>query len=140
MWRRLRWQGRWRGRRGHLFAFCHVHRSADWYRLRALADSRHGALVWESASGAGRQLRRGMLGSWFLEIDADLFADLEAVGCSTVDIDTVVLTHLDFDHVAGLLAGTWPSFRGGRVSVKTPLFSSMKKVKRRAAELARRRR
>ena len=33
---------------------------------------------------------------------------LAAAGVERAQIDTVVLTHLDFDHAGGALAGTWP--------------------------------
>ena len=33
---------------------------------------------------------------------------LRAAGVEPEDVDTVVVTHLDDDHIGGLLAGTWP--------------------------------
>lgn len=38
----------------------------------------------------------------------DLDASLAAVGCSRGQIDTLVLTHGDFDHIGGAIEGTWP--------------------------------
>ncbi len=34
---------------------------------------------------------------------------LAAAGATAGDVDAVVLTHLDFDHAGGALAGTWPN-------------------------------
>ena len=39
---------------------------------------------------------------------AALGAALAAAGVSESEIDAVVLTHLDFDHAGGALAGSWP--------------------------------
>jgi len=41
-------------------------------------------------------------------IVSDVSQALAAAGASPADVDLVVLTHLDDDHVGGLLAGTWP--------------------------------
>ena len=51
----------------------------------------------------------------------DLDASLAAVGVSRDAIDTVVLSHGDFDHIGGLVAGDWPDalvpgFPGARVA------------------------
>ena len=51
----------------------------------------------------------------------DLDASLAAVGVSRGAIDTVVLSHGDFDHIGGLVAGDWPDalvpgFPGARVA------------------------
>lgn len=51
----------------------------------------------------------------------DLDASLAAAGCARDAIDTVVLSHGDFDHVGGLVAGEWPgalrpAFPGARVA------------------------
>jgi glyoxylase-like metal-dependent hydrolase (beta-lactamase superfamily II) len=51
---------------------------------------------------------------------SDVGAALAAAGVAPGEIDTVVLTHLDDDHMGGLLAGTWPdevslAFPGARV-------------------------
>lgn len=50
----------------------------------------------------------------------DLDASLAEAGCSRGEIDTVVLSHGDFDHIGGLVAGEWPgglrpAFPGVRV-------------------------
>ena len=52
----------------------------------------------------------------------DLDARLAEHGVAREDIDTVVLSHGDFDHVGGLVAGEWPdalapAFPGARVAV-----------------------
>lgn len=49
---------------------------------------------------------------------ADLDAALAAAGASRADVDALVLTHLDFDHCGGALAGTWP----GDVRAAFPLL------------------
>ena len=51
----------------------------------------------------------------------DLDASLAAAGVSRGEIDTVVLSHGDFDHIGGLVAGDWPDalvpgFPGARVA------------------------
>jgi glyoxylase-like metal-dependent hydrolase (beta-lactamase superfamily II) len=51
---------------------------------------------------------------------SDAGGALAAAGVAPDEIDTVVLTHLDDDHVGGLLTGTWPdevslAFPGARV-------------------------
>lgn len=56
----------------------------------------------------------GLTSVWwpFDGIHADTEAALEAVGITPVDVDLVVLTHLDYDHAGGLLTGTWPNELG----------------------------
>ena len=41
-------------------------------------------------------------------IVCDLDAALARAGCSRADVDRIVMTHLDFDHVGGLVSGAWP--------------------------------
>jgi glyoxylase-like metal-dependent hydrolase (beta-lactamase superfamily II) len=52
----------------------------------------------------------GFTTAWwpFEGIHADTAGALAAVGVAPADVDLVVLTHLDYDHAGGLLAGTWP--------------------------------
>ena len=52
----------------------------------------------------------GITGSWwpFDGFRSDTEAALAEVGVTPPDVDLVVLTHLDYDHAGGLLAGTWP--------------------------------
>ena len=50
----------------------------------------------------------GLLASWMPGLAVDLDASLAAAGCARTDIDLVVLTHLHFDHVGGLVEGEWP--------------------------------
>ena len=52
----------------------------------------------------------GFTTAWwpFEGIHADTSGALAAVGVAPADVDLVVLTHLDYDHAGGLLAGTWP--------------------------------
>jgi glyoxylase-like metal-dependent hydrolase (beta-lactamase superfamily II) len=52
----------------------------------------------------------GILGSWWPHegFECDLDAALARTGASRGDVDRIVLTHLDFDHVGGVLAGRWP--------------------------------
>jgi glyoxylase-like metal-dependent hydrolase (beta-lactamase superfamily II) len=52
----------------------------------------------------------------------DLAGALAAHGCSLDEVDTVILTHLDFDHCGGVATGTWPdaltpAFPRARVAV-----------------------
>jgi glyoxylase-like metal-dependent hydrolase (beta-lactamase superfamily II) len=53
----------------------------------------------------------GLTGSWwpFEGFHADTEAALASVGVTPVDVDLLVLTHLDYDHAGGVLAGTWPN-------------------------------
>jgi glyoxylase-like metal-dependent hydrolase (beta-lactamase superfamily II) len=46
--------------------------------------------------------------SWPGGMETDLAGALTASGCVPGDVDLVVLTHLDFDHVGGTVTGTWP--------------------------------
>jgi glyoxylase-like metal-dependent hydrolase (beta-lactamase superfamily II) len=53
---------------------------------------------------------------------AGLRESLARARCSPAEVDRIILTHLDFDHAGGLLAGRWPdrlepAFPGARVSV-----------------------
>jgi glyoxylase-like metal-dependent hydrolase (beta-lactamase superfamily II) len=52
----------------------------------------------------------GILGSWWPHegFSCDLDAALTRAGTTAEEIDRVVLTHLDFDHVGGVLSGSWP--------------------------------
>jgi glyoxylase-like metal-dependent hydrolase (beta-lactamase superfamily II) len=52
----------------------------------------------------------GITGSWwpFEGFHADTEAALASAGAEPTDIDLVILTHLDYDHAGGLLAGSWP--------------------------------
>jgi len=52
----------------------------------------------------------GFTTAWwpFDGIHADTGAALASVGVAPADVDLVVVTHLDYDHAGGLLAGTWP--------------------------------
>lgn len=56
----------------------------------------------------------GLTTAWwpFDGIHADTAAALETVGVTPMDVDRVVLTHLDYDHAGGLLTGTWPDELG----------------------------
>ena len=56
----------------------------------------------------------GFTTAWwpFEGIHADAEAALASVGVAPADVDLVVLTHLDYDHAGGLLAGTWPEELG----------------------------
>lgn len=53
----------------------------------------------------------GILGSWWPHegFTCDLDAALARAGVAATEIDRLVLTHLDFDHVGGALSGSWPS-------------------------------
>jgi len=53
----------------------------------------------------------GITGSWwpFEGFRANTEAALAAAGVKPVDVDLIVLTHLDYDHAGGVLAGTWPN-------------------------------
>ena len=53
----------------------------------------------------------GITGSWwpFEGFHADTETALAAAGVTPADIDLIVLTHLDYDHAGGVLAGTWPN-------------------------------
>src|SRR4051812_30810056 len=48
------------------------------------------------------------VGDLFWPGAAGLDAALAATGCAREEVTRVVLTHLDFDHSGGVLAGTWP--------------------------------
>jgi glyoxylase-like metal-dependent hydrolase (beta-lactamase superfamily II) len=52
----------------------------------------------------------GFTTAWwpFDGIHADTEAALESVGVAPADVALVVVTHLDYDHAGGLIAGTWP--------------------------------
>ena len=52
----------------------------------------------------------GFTTAWwpFEGIHADTEAALASVGVAPAAVDLVVLTHLDYDHAGGVLAGTWP--------------------------------
>ena len=56
----------------------------------------------------------GFTTAWwpFDGIHADTEAALSSVGVAPADVDLVVVTHLDYDHAGGLLAGTWPDGLG----------------------------
>ena len=56
----------------------------------------------------------GFTTAWwpFEGIHADTEAALASVGVAPADVDLVVVTHLDYDHAGGLLAGTWPDELG----------------------------
>ena len=45
---------------------------------------------------------------WPGGMETDLAGALTASGCWADEIDLVVLTHLDFDHIGGTVTGTWP--------------------------------
>ena len=66
----------------------------------------------------------GILGSWwpFEGYHCDLAGPLAEHRLTPADVDLVVLTHFDFDHAGGLLAGSWPDalelvFRGTAVAI-----------------------
>jgi glyoxylase-like metal-dependent hydrolase (beta-lactamase superfamily II) len=50
----------------------------------------------------------GILGSWYTGHGDGIDAALARAGCDAGAVDLVIATHLDFDHVGGLLAGNWP--------------------------------
>jgi glyoxylase-like metal-dependent hydrolase (beta-lactamase superfamily II) len=52
----------------------------------------------------------GILGPWwpYEGFSCDLEGALERSGIAATEIDRIVLTHLDFDHVGGALSGSWP--------------------------------
>ena len=52
----------------------------------------------------------GIVGSWwpFEGYHCDLAGALAQHRLAPADVDLVILTHLDFDHAGGLLAGSWP--------------------------------
>jgi len=52
----------------------------------------------------------GILGHWwpYEGFSCDLEGALERTGVAAREIDRIVLTHLDFDHVGGALSGSWP--------------------------------
>ena len=52
----------------------------------------------------------GILGAWWPHdgFVCDLEAALARAGISTTEVTKLVLTHLDFDHVGGAIAGVWP--------------------------------
>lgn len=52
----------------------------------------------------------GPTGGWWPHegYECDAIEALAEVGISPGDVDLVVLTHLDFDHAGGVLAGKWP--------------------------------
>jgi glyoxylase-like metal-dependent hydrolase (beta-lactamase superfamily II) len=52
----------------------------------------------------------GFTTAWwpFDGIRADTLGALASVGVAPADVELVVLTHLDYDHAGGLLAGSWP--------------------------------
>jgi len=52
----------------------------------------------------------GFTTAWwpFDGIRADTVGALRSVDVAPSDVELVVLTHLDYDHAGGLLAGTWP--------------------------------
>jgi len=52
----------------------------------------------------------GILGPWwpYEGFSCDLEGALEQAGIAASEIDRIVLTHLDFDHVGGALSGSWP--------------------------------
>jgi glyoxylase-like metal-dependent hydrolase (beta-lactamase superfamily II) len=52
----------------------------------------------------------GITSSWwpFEGFRADTEGALAGAGVTPDDVDLLVLTHLDFDHAGGALAGTWP--------------------------------
>jgi glyoxylase-like metal-dependent hydrolase (beta-lactamase superfamily II) len=56
----------------------------------------------------------GFTAAWwpFDGIHADTEAALASVGVTPPDVSLVVVTHLDYDHAGGLLAGTWPDELG----------------------------
>src|SRR5262245_21085989 len=53
----------------------------------------------------------GILGSWWPHegFRCELGAALTRAGIDASDVDRIVLTHLDFDHVGGVLSGSWPA-------------------------------
>ncbi len=71
-----------------------------WSPVNALLLRGHGQTVLvDAGSGVFTSL-------WPFEgISSDLPATLEAAGASPADIDLAILTHLDDDHIGGLLAG-----------------------------------
>lgn len=53
-----------------------------------------------------------LVGRWpYPGARADVVAALAGVGVTTADVDVVVLTHLDDDHVGGVFDGRWPDVR-----------------------------
>jgi glyoxylase-like metal-dependent hydrolase (beta-lactamase superfamily II) len=50
----------------------------------------------------------GPLVHWWEEARDELSGALRAAGADAAEVDLVVLSHLDFDHAAGTLAGGWP--------------------------------
>jgi glyoxylase-like metal-dependent hydrolase (beta-lactamase superfamily II) len=67
-----------------------------------LLQGRERTILVDTGSGALTHL-------WPFEgIESSARAALEAAGVEPLDVDTVVLTHLDDDHIGGLVDGTWP--------------------------------
>ena len=52
----------------------------------------------------------GILGPWwpYEGFSCDLEGALERAGFAASEIDRIVLTHLDLDHVGGVVSGSWP--------------------------------
>lgn len=74
-----------------------------WSPINALLLRRSGTTVLVDAGS-------GVLAAlWpFDGIRSDLPAALASAGAAPADVDLVVLSHLDDDHVGGLLEGSWP--------------------------------
>jgi glyoxylase-like metal-dependent hydrolase (beta-lactamase superfamily II) len=78
-------------------------------------------------------------------IHADLAGALATVGCRVEDVDLVVISHLDDDHVGGLVSGVWPALGGPslpgarvvapRAAVEAALAGAADEPRRRALDI-----
>jgi glyoxylase-like metal-dependent hydrolase (beta-lactamase superfamily II) len=67
-------------------------------------------LILRGASTVLVDAGTGILAPWwpFDGFEDDVVSALARVGLAPEEVDLVVVTHLDFDHVGGLVSGSWP--------------------------------